>query len=230
MQFESRGRAEDLEISWEKGNWVKLLEATHLPHDVSHALCGWVASQWSRMPNAVASRVELPQRFCEPVGDEVVFYPGSFNPWHLGHNACIELTPLRPLIVVPDRNPWKESGERTNPWRELLELAEKLPNDVSLYPGFFSLDHVNPTIDWLPYVNWQRKGLTIGADNFLVLDRWKEYERLLRIIDRLYVAPRLAADEEMLQAKTAYEKINPKLEISILPHHQYEELASRNLK
>ena len=41
--------------------------------------------------------------------EELIFFGGSFNPWHAGHSNCLRLMdPHKTIIVVPDHNPFKE--------------------------------------------------------------------------------------------------------------------------
>lgn len=233
MKFEYRGSGEDLEIRFENDAWVKLVHAHSLSPFHGVFLCDWVAKQWGRMPNASPDKaVNLPKIFSEPVCDNIVFYPGSFHPWHQGHQACVELTPARPLIVVPDANPWKEAHHFSNhcPWRELLLIAAQMPNHVHLYPGFWAKGIANPTVNWLPLTLWQKRGLTVGADSFLALPRWREPERLLASLEILYVVPREVEQDEILKICREIEVIAPDLKIEVLPHHQFETVSSSKIR
>ena len=56
------------------------------------------------------------------IKDEIVFYPGTFYPWHLGHRACLDLCPSKNIVIVPDFNPLKEGEQRQRPWKLVKNL------------------------------------------------------------------------------------------------------------
>lgn len=158
---------------------------------------------------------------------EVVFYPGTFNPWHLGHRACLDLCPVKNIVVVPDFNPWKEGDQRQRPWEHLKDLVYRLgKSDYSIYPGFLAKDVGNPTVSWFPKIQLDKKSLLMGDDSFLNLHKWKDIDELVKHICKLYVAPRgsdpLGIEEQV--------KRFPQLNIIFLDHHDYEEISSTELR
>lgn len=158
---------------------------------------------------------------------EVVFYPGTFNPWHLGHRACLDLCPSKNIVVVPDFNPWKEGEQRQRPWEHLKSLIFKLrETNYSIYPGFISKDVGNPTVDWFPKVVADKKSLLIGDDSFLSFHKWKDVSELIKHISTLYVAPRGADPIELEEQLKKF----PQLNIVLLDHHDYEEISSTKLR
>lgn len=159
--------------------------------------------------------------------NEVVFYPGTFNPWHLGHRACLDLCPSKSIIVVPDFNPWKEGAERGRPWEQLKALLYSLSEtNYSIYPGFLSKEEGNPTVSWFPKVNLKKKSLLMGDDSFLSLHKWKDIDELAMHITTLYIAPR-GAEGSALEEQV---KRFPQLKIVFLDHHDFEDVSSTNLR
>ena len=46
------------------------------------------------------------------IEDEIIFFGGSFNPWHKGHTECIKLLPQGiPIVILPDNNPFKQNHQ-----------------------------------------------------------------------------------------------------------------------
>jgi hypothetical protein len=71
--------------------------------------------------------------------DEWIFFGGTFNPWHQGHQACLQLLPEdRTCLVVPDRNPEKELRE-LSVVSTILEISTKarFKKDQFLVPTSF---------------------------------------------------------------------------------------------
>lgn len=159
--------------------------------------------------------------------DHIVFYPGTFDPWHLGHRACLELCPIKTVVVVPDFNPWKEELERIGPWRKLKGLCSRLEGtDFSIYPGFLSLEKGNPTVDWFPKVKNKKKSILIGDDSFLNLHKWKDIEVLTKHITTLFVVPRGEREAELERQVLNF----PELHIVFLGNHEFEDLSSTDLR
>lgn len=232
MNIEYRHQADLFEVKIGSHDWTPLLACNNLSPQEGAALCRFVGSQWSRMFGTRDEKIFLPLVFTQPEEEEVTFFPGTFNPLHAGHLSCIELTPSRPLVVVPDISPWKDAArfEKECPWNEILKLVEVLPTDVKIYPGFWGNSKENPTVDWLPKTKWQKRSLTIGADSFLSLLKWKQVEQLLPLISTLYVAPRAETATIMHDQREILEKQYPKLEIIFLAHHDYEHISSTELR
>jgi nicotinate-nucleotide adenylyltransferase len=166
------------------------------------------------------------------VVDEVTFYGGTFEPWHEGHLACLELCPCDHIVVVPDINPWKKvSSLEFGPWSKFLELAQLLARTkYSIYPGFLSLTVGNPTASWLPRVKVEKKNLLMGEDSFLSLLDWKDADLLLGNLNKVYVVPR---KKDLLEVRQMVERVSelfPGLTIIQLEHHDYEEVSSTKLR
>ena len=229
MSVEYRGEGEELQF-FVGEKWVSPLQISDLPLEEGERVCAWVARQFLGMSESGSSVIPLPELFLKPSfqRDRVCFYGGSFNPWHPGHRACLELCPEKNILVVPDCNPWKSFREEHRNWDYYLKLCYTLENTTySVYPGLLYAV-ADATVDWLPSTDFGEKSLLMGADNFLALDRWKDYPRLIQSLNRLYVVPR--GEGEYQKMTQHLMEINPLLEITILPRHRYEDLASSGLR
>ena len=194
-------------------------------------MCRQVGGRFPFMPDSATVSVaqESPDLFFKHKNlARVVFFGGSFNPWHDGHRACLDLCPEESVVVVPDNNPWKaEQVREENPWEFCLNLARQLEETPhSLYPGFLGRSEPNPTVDWLLKVDAPERGLLLGDDNFISFDRWKDYQALAAGLAVIYVAPRKGDREKLDRMKEHLLEINPRLEVVFLPHHAYEDCNS----
>ncbi len=189
------------------------------------SFCDELGKTFSFMPGGVGKPPSWLLK--SEVIDEVIFYPGTFNPWHLGHRACLDLCPGKVIVIVPDFNPWKEGESRQRPWELVKDLLYRLrETDYSIYPGFLGKDSGNPTVDWLPQVKVKRKSLLLGDDSFLNLHKWKDATELVKHIATLYVAPRGANSSELEKQVHKF----PNLNIVFLDHHDYEDVSSTGLR
>ncbi len=167
---------------------------------------------------------------------EWVFYGGSFNPWHEGHQACLSLLNQDlTCFVLPDRNPHKELtlSEAVPTIIELSYKAKFGPNQF-LVPTFLMLESANPTVDWIErlfrlYPD-KRLSLLIGFDSFRNLMTWSRAATLIELISCIYVVPRLEKDSEREKVSENLLKLNSKLEIVFLEHHPFERVSSSELR
>ena len=137
------------------------------------------------------------------------------------------------IVVIPDFNPWKsgEFGGELCFYQSYLKLSQMLEETpYSIYSGFWGAEEPNPTIRWIPYTKDISKALLIGDDNFLVLEEWKDYTRLLRSIQTLYVVPRNHPIDAIKAMRRRLCEINSDLEIEILDEHRYQHLSSTELR
>ena len=164
--------------------------------------------------------------------ERIIFYGGSFNPWHQGHQACVELAPKKaPLIVLPDNNPHKEIPFQKSLNLDELEKELKIRHDVYLFREFFYSKSHTPTVDWIVEVkkNFPNKklDLLLGFDSAQAIDSWKDSQLLLKTLDKLYVVSRLETDE--LRDKLQ-KKLLKNIELIFLGRHQYEHISSTKLR
>lgn len=164
------------------------------------------------------------------IKDSVTFFGGSFNPFHDGHLACLNLCPEKNIVLVLDCNPQKET-RNFSPYEEYLKLKEILKDTrYYIYPAFWGIEEKNPTSSWLPLVKIKEKNLLVGDDSYMKILTWVNPENLLKSLAKLFVVPRLSSIEEMLIQKEKLLKINPNLEIIFLADHPYKDLSSTKLR
>jgi nicotinate-nucleotide adenylyltransferase len=161
---------------------------------------------------------------------EVTFYGGSFNPWHEGHQACLDAFPKdQKLIIVPDYNPEKDlPNHAINFYEDLLKKTYKPANEV--YGGFLSEKKKNPTYYWVKELKDIKVNLLMGADSFLNVKKWIEGEKLINLLNKIYVVPRLIDDKILRDEEMILKSINPKIEIIFLKHHDFEHISSTEIR
>ena len=220
--------------------WVELEKLEKLPGRQGIYLCQVMAYMWEGMPHQGQQgikNISLP-RFLKKVNNtqEVIFYGGSFNPWHMGHETCIKQCPTENVVVVPDFNPWKaKSGIPVfGPgcrWASLRELALKYrDHGFSFYPGFWGVETPNPTASWIPRVKYQQKSLVIGDDNFMSFDKWKNIDVLFSELENIYVIPRKYSLLDLKRKKSELEILYNKSIFQIMLPHQYQEISSTKIR
>ena len=181
------------------------------------------------------------QRICPELtfkrdAEEWVFYAGSFNPWHKGHQACLDLLPAdRLCFILPDRNPQKQLNPLSTVFR-MLELIKsiKFGKNHFIAPTFLMDFQTNPTVNWIrltrTHLPQKKLSLLMGFDTFKGIPSWIRPEELLPLLDRLYVVSRLEEPEEQEAASAPVKSLAPKLEIIFLGHHEFEPLSSTALR
>ena len=243
--------ASKLSLSPECGRWIRLREIQGFDNVAEgRALCLELGKCFDFMPLlTLEHKSELSQaqgvfrthhlpswiwKQRQAIPHSMIFYPGSFNPWHDGHDACLQGVALqnrhrlaRQLLVLPDHNPWKQTTRHECPWSFFRSLALRYEQQpFSFYPGFLGLDRPNPTSQWLPKTLSKNRSLLMGADSFLHLERWLEVDLILESLQVLFVVPR-AVDRKEVQLKEAFFKQRfPHLSIIHLPSHAFENVSS----
>lgn len=163
--------------------------------------------------------------------EEFVFFGGSFNPWHAGHSSCIELMPSeKKIIVIPDHSPFKEITQKISTIEDIQVEINKLPQTTFLFDGFYKANKKNPTFYWMKELHdsfpEKKLSLLIGFDSFISIHKWTEANKLISLLDTLYIAGRLD-DESIKQEQIHYlQKINPTLKLHFLGGHPHENLSS----
>jgi nicotinic acid mononucleotide adenylyltransferase len=174
--------------------------------------------------------------FPEGHSKEWVFYGGSFDPWHHGHQACLDLLPKdKTCFVVPDINPFKGSRHL-----ELVPVVLELNNKIKfganqhLVPTFILDEAKNPTVEWIEklareHANIQLS-LLLGFDNFISITRWIRSKDLLSKLFKLYVVSRMETDTDHEIGLEKIRKLAPMIEVEFLGHHPYEGFSSTALR
>ena len=225
----------NLEFSYTENSNFMMLWSSLLP-DLSAAKArALIALQSDRYP--VSPRFEELKKMAPPLvytdsAPEWVFYGGSFNPWHNGHQASINLMPDdKPCFVLPDINPHK-------PLRDfdltitVLELSTRirLKKNQFLVPTFLMESQKNPTVNWIERLknSYPDKELSLlmGFDSFAAICTWTRCDDLLTKLSRVYVVSRQETDQMREEARRKV----PNLEVIFLGRHEYEDISSTQLR
>jgi len=129
---------------------------------------------------------------------------GSFNPIHIGHliiaNYMAHYTDLAEVwLVVSPHNPLKKKDNLLNMYDrlEMVNLALEDAGQIRSTDIEFRLPQPSYTIDTLIHLQERYPDYTfvliMGADNLLTLNKWKNYEIILRDF-AIYVYPRPHCD------------------------------------
>jgi nicotinate-nucleotide adenylyltransferase len=152
-------------------------------------------------------------------------FSGSFNPIHIGHlalaNWLCEYEAFDEIwFLVTPQNPLKTSLQPID-YRLRCEMVERA---IGNYPPFkvsdFELTMPQPsyTVDTLREIHKaypdRQFHFIMGADNWTLIDRWKDYESIIRDY-RILVYPRLGYDVVIPPGYTNVSTANaPVIEIS----------------
>ncbi len=162
--------------------------------------------------------------------EEIVFFPGSFHPWHQGHQECLKQCPIKNVIVMPDQNPEK-NFLRPRPLESYLTLLSQ--DEVKrhyLYPGFLLLSENNPTHRWIRKLRVRQKNILMGDDSFMSILSWINGVELLRMLHHLIVLPRFFLMEDYKLHEDRLRRINPDIKITYLNDHPFKKLSSRSIR
>lgn len=221
-------------MGWTSFAWVDIIGKFGLDEEF------WVSLEAARFallsPPTEMANLNPPLAVVFPLAHDVLFFGGTFDPWHQGHKACLDLAPQEmPLIVCPDRNPHKISrvGDGLKHYLVLEKIIPRKPS-LYIYPGFLLKDDPNPTVTWVLRVKRNRPDIRIhllmGHDSFLSLETWTQATELMKLISGLHVVSRLEEDSSHEESVKWVLAQNDKIEIKFLGHHAFEGLASRNLR
>lgn len=122
---------------------------------------------------------------------KVGLYFGSFNPVHTGHlliaNFAATQTDLDQVwFVVSPQNPFKQSSSLLNEYHRLHLIKSAIDGEKKLKASNveFSLPKPSYTSDTLAYLAEKfpdhKFSLLMGSDGFQNLDKWKNYETIIR--------------------------------------------------
>jgi len=122
---------------------------------------------------------------------KVGLYFGSFNPVHVGHliiaNHIVTNTDLTQVwFVVSPQNPFKNSASLLNEYHRLhmVNIAIDGENRLRASNVEFKLPKPSYTIDTLTYLKEKYPeyefAIIMGSDGFQNLDKWKNYQLLVK--------------------------------------------------
>jgi len=158
---------------------------------------------------------------------KIGLYPGTFNPIHNGHitlaNYFINNTELDEIwVLLTPQNPFKKIDNLIED-EHRLEMANKTFNhlkDIKVSNIEFQLNKPNYTIDTInrlseDFPNLQFT-LLIGEDNLANFDQWKDYTKILDLVN-VFVYPRnkiTNANKELIKNNKIIILDAPNIEIS----------------
>jgi nicotinic acid mononucleotide adenylyltransferase len=214
--------------------WTTLLPDLAPPD--ARALIDLIAARYPVSENYETLKAQCPEIvFAQPT-DEWVFYGGTFDPWHLGHQACLDLLPPEKVcFILPDRNPLKDL-RNLDPVAAIREICAcaRFHARQYLVPAFLLLAKKNPTVEWIERLQRsfpkQKLSLLLGFDSFAQLGNWQRHEDLLVALDRIYVVSRLEDKQAAQVALDEVRRYNPRLEVVFLGRHLHEGLSSTALR
>ncbi len=226
--------------------WVKLQEIPELAFDHGAIICEALSLFYQGLPT---QNLELIKQtgfgYKLDNYEEVIFYGGTFNPWHDGHMACIKLCleevkgKNSKLIILPDNNPQKKNDEELLlrcSWEHYKNIQIQLLNYPQIwhYPGFIGKEEGNPTYYWLKETKellpHTKCSLLMGDDSFKNIFSWIEVDKLLNILDSLYIAPRHLDSESLKNKITEVQTKAPQLNIIVLGDHSFRHLSSTQIR
>lgn len=214
--------------------WTSLLP--DLEPEYARALVELVGARYPLSPNYHKLKDTCPDVVFKNSCEEWVFYGGSFNPWHKGHQACINLLPDdKCCLIIPDRNPYKDLRE-VSPVSAILEISTKarFKKNQFLVPTFLLENKKNPTVDWVEKLKEElptlKISLLLGFDSFAALDSWTRASDLLPKLHALYVVSRLEGDQERYLALDKIHARAPHVDIVFLGKHDFEDVSSTEIR
>lgn len=222
----------------EKGDftmlWTSLLP--DLEPVYARAMVELVSARYPVSPKYEELMKICPDLCFKNTSDEWVFYGGTFNPWHQGHQSCLDLLPDDKLcLIMPDRNPQKELRD-LDPVASVLQISThaKLKPNQYLVPTFLQEEKKNPTVEWIEKLQDQfpdhKLSLLMGFDSFAQIKTWIRAEDLLTKLHTVYVVSRLEEDEDRYLALDEAHARAPDLNVVFLGRHPYEDVSSTVLR
>jgi len=223
-----------------KADWIYLKDLGELAFDHGAILCEALSRFYSYMPLSEAkltSEVYGCNTNKNTNTEEIVFFGGSFNPWHDGHKACIdnyiEINPNITLLVVPDSNPFKkDTFVEGCIWVYYQKMLSHLKEtSCGLYPGFCGLEVDNPTVKWLPHVNIKKRSMLLGQDSFCSFPHWQDSQILSKALSEIYIIPRnVVGDMRRTEALNWFKSSAPHIKLTFLKSHSYQSVSSSAIK
>ncbi|MHC8948699.1 nicotinate (nicotinamide) nucleotide adenylyltransferase [Sphingobacterium hungaricum] len=140
---------------------------------------------------------------------QIGLFFGSFNPVHIGHlmiaSYMANFTELDEVwFVISPQNPFKEKKNLGNMYDrlEMVNIALEKSENLIASSIEFNLPQPSYTIDTLIHLNEKYPNkdfvLIMGEDNLVSLEKWKNYEIILRDY-KIFVYPRPNAGESKLK-------------------------------
>jgi nicotinate-nucleotide adenylyltransferase len=214
--------------------WTSLLPDLSPPD--ANALVDLVAARYPLSEKYFQLKDKCPDLIFNDSQEEWIFYGGSFNPWHQGHQNCLNLLPEgKTCVIVPDINPLKEkiSFELVS---KILSISSKcrIKDHQYLCPTFLYLNKKNPTSEWVEFLKKIRPdkkiSLLMGFDSLYSIQSWFKYDELLKNLYCIYVASRMESTEMQDEVIKKIQPFNPQLKLIFLGRHADENVSSSALR
>lgn len=230
---------DEIEIEYTNDSKYTMAWTSLLPDLEPHKARALVELIGARYP--VSAQYKELKRVCPELlfhngTDEWVFFGGSFNPWHAGHQACLNLLPQeKTCLVLPDINPLKETRDYELV-SSVIELSSKgrFSTHQFLVPSFLIEKTKNPTITWIERMHndfpGQKLSLLLGFDSFDKIVEWTRSSDLLPLLHCIYVVSRMETEIGREEAIKRVQAITPNLKIELLGRHGFEDLSSTEIR
>lgn len=212
--------------------WTSLVP--DLAPNEAHALVELVGARYSVSDEYLLLKNLCPELIFQNKTNEWVFYGGSFNPWHSGHQSCLNLLPEEKVcLILPDYNPQKEFI-KTHPVTKILEISHKarFKKNQFLAPSLILKGRTNPTIEWIEKVKnldpQKQISLLMGFDSFNHINTWLKAKELLSILDNIYVISRLESEDD--RNKAMIKLTSPHAKVYFLGKHDFEDVSSTEIR
>lgn len=231
--------------------WIKLSDLPELAFDHGSILCEALAYFWDLIEGKEGiSLFSKGTGFASPKHSEfarkkeLIFFGGTFSPWHEGHNTVLMSIPKsirNRVVVVPDRNPLKgnmntamDKKKSENDYFCAFKYYRNILSKVTesgayVYPGFCGQENVNPTSSWLPYVK-KSCSLLMGDDSFIGLKKWRDPEKFLLMTKKIFVVPRWDNYQAIKKSLEWVKSVNKKIIVEFMDHHPYQNVSSTKIR
>ena len=216
-------------------SWNSFLPDLQAPE--SSEFLEFVCSRYPTSPRHEDLKALSPEIVFQTEEDEWVFFGGSFNPWHAGHQACLDIIDAEKFcLVLPDKNPFKDQVLSDSPIARTLELSSqiKFKNRQFLVPSFLFKPETNPTINWIEHIKRlypeKKLSLLLGHDSFTHILEWTRGEDLVRNLFRIYVVSRLEEDNSHEKEIQNLKQKVPGIDVQFLGRHKFENMSSTKIR
>lgn len=214
--------------------WTSLLP--DLDPQYAEALVDLVGARYPLSTYYKKLQDECPKMIYDNHSKNWVVFGGTFNPWHQGHQACLNLIPEdKVCLIMPDRSPEKDFRD-VHPVTSILEISvkAKLKKNQFLVPTFLLENKKNPTVEWVEKMKEDfpdhKISLLLGFDSFANLKNWVRAESLLPKLDTIYVVSRLEEDEDRILALDQVHALSADVNVIFLGKHEFESYSSTDLR